>query len=156
MSELDEDERFLVWSLRRFLFGDLGVAYLGYEFERRFGKEDAVEGLSLLSNYLLWSGRSARRTVRHYPICCSWLTGDEVILVRLVAAVQQGRYDLSGALLRWFAKPDKAEALETHARLLSVFLARRGIGLSARPIGGAEPPEAFEQGFDLIAVNQSL
>jgi hypothetical protein len=150
MQELEDAERFLVWSFRRWALGlarnDGGQWSLVWNgFARRFGSRDGRAALGGLATLMGALGEHARRAVRHHQPCCPCLGADEAWLVSFVGACQRGERSRARLLAEWMvagagvgdllaAGLRLAAALDAHAMALPAR------GRDGRPAGGGARP----------------
>lgn len=140
--ELTVGEHLLVWSFRRWVLGlranDGGHWSLVWnEFARQFGPRDGRAALSAFARLIHTLLCRARRTLRHHQPCCPCLGADEVRIVALVAACQNG--GPARALAEELAAPSATGDLLDAGGRLARIMARRNLALPAR----AMPPRTL-------------
>lgn len=127
--DLDDDERFALWSLRRHLSNGPEDRVLVHEWDGRFGAS-AREGLDLLAGYIAWVGRGARRPVRYHPPCCKHVAADEIVLVKLLIAAQAGDTALVRSHGAWLFTAEMAPRVVVHTQNLADFFGEHGVVFS--------------------------
>ena len=147
-AELDPSEIIVVRAFRRWVLGlqhnDGGHWTMVWnDFARQFGATDGKEALSGFAGLVKGLQCHARRTIRHHRPCCACLGTDEISLLCLVAACQNGRPGLARSLAEWLVRPEGAgELLQAGTRLAQV-MRRHNLHLPARTTldRGPEPAE---------------
>ena len=76
------------------------------DFAKRFGETDAKLALCGFFGVMKALQIHARRKIRHYPVCCSHITGDEEAIVAIFSACQRGDWSLARRRSEWLVHED--------------------------------------------------
>lgn len=101
IQELSEGERLVLWAFRRWVSGREHLPLLAREFDRQFRQAEARPALIALDAALAGLTRHARRTIVYHQPCCACLGADEVCLISIVAALQNGAVTAARAMAQW-------------------------------------------------------
>jgi hypothetical protein len=104
VQELNEGERLVLWAFRRWVSGREHLPMLAREFDRQFRQSEARPALIALDTALSELTRHARRTIVYHQPCCACLGADEVCLVSIVAALQNGAAAAARAMAQWLVR----------------------------------------------------
>jgi hypothetical protein len=138
LSELSEAERLVVALYRRWVLGLQGSpgthwSLVWKELAHKLGPADGGAALSAFAALVCGLQRSARRTLYHHQPCCPCLCADELALVGLVSACQQGEWPSARALAMGLVQVEAVEDLLAAAARLAELMARRGQTLTRSP-----------------------
>ena len=104
LQELSEGERLVLWAFRRWVSGREHLPMLAREFARQFRQSEARPALIALDAALTGLTRHARRTIVYHQPCCACLGADEVCLISIVAALQNGATMAARAMAQWLVR----------------------------------------------------
>lgn len=104
IQELSDGERLVLWAFRRWVSGREHLPMLAREFDRQFRRSEARAALIALDAALLGLTRHARRTIVYHQPCCACLGADEVCLISIVAALQNGAAAAARAMAQWLLR----------------------------------------------------
>jgi hypothetical protein len=110
VQELSEGERLVLWAFRRWVSGPEHVPMLAREFDRQFRQVEARRALIALDAALIGLTRHARRTIVYHQPCCACLGADEVCMISIVAALQNGATAAARAMAQWLVRGEGARA----------------------------------------------
>lgn len=110
VQDLTEGERLVIWAFRRWIAGPDHLPMLAREFERQFRRAEARQALIALDLAMSVLTRHARRTIVHHQACCPCLAADEVCMLSIVAAVQNGADAAARAMASWLLRSDGVTA----------------------------------------------
>lgn len=110
VQELTEGERLVVWAFRRWVSGPQHLPMLAREFDRQFRRSESRPALIALDAALTTLSRHARRTIVHHQACCPCLAADEVCVISIVAALQNGASAAARAMAPWLIRQDGVAA----------------------------------------------
>lgn len=109
LHELTEGERLVLWAFRRWVSGREHLPMLAREFDRQFRQAEARPALVALDAALAGLTRHARRTIVYHQPCCACLGADEVCVISIVAALQNGAAHAARAMAQWLVRRDGIE-----------------------------------------------
>jgi hypothetical protein len=133
--ELAEAERLVLSVFRHWLAGlaehsgePLSMAW--NELARALGAAPARQAMSGLIG-MIREMRHLRRPLRHHPACCVCVTGDEIAVLCLLAACQNGETERAQRQAEWLVRDEGAAGLLEHGARLAEVLSSRGYTLTA-------------------------
>jgi hypothetical protein len=118
VQELNEGERLVLWAFRRWVSGREHLPLLAREFDRQFRRSEARPALVALDGALSDLTRYARRTIVYHQPCCACLGADEVCMLSIVAALQNGAPAAARAMAQWLVR---AAGVDDFVAALDVF-----------------------------------
>lgn len=113
IQELCEGERLVLWAFRRWVSGREHLPMLAREFDRQFRQSEARPALIALDAALVGLTCHARRTIVCHQPCCACLGADEVCLISIVAALQNGATTAARAMAQWLVRSEGVDAFTT-------------------------------------------
>lgn len=113
IQELSEGERLVLWAFRRWVSGREHLPMLAREFDRQFRQSESRPALIALDAALAGLTRHARRTIVYHQPCCACLGADEVCLISIVAALQNGATTAARAMAQWLVRSEGVDGFTT-------------------------------------------
>lgn len=113
IQELTEGERLVLWAFRRWVSGREHLPMLAREFDRQFRQSESRPALIALDAALTTLTRNARRTIVYHQPCCACLGADEVCLISIVAALQNGAANAARAMAQWLVRGEGVDGFTT-------------------------------------------
>lgn len=110
VQELTEGERLVIWAFRRWIAGPDHLPMRAREFDRQFRRSESRQALIALDLAMSLLTRHARRTIMHHQACCPCLAADEVCMISIVAALQNGADAAARAMAPWLLRSDGVSA----------------------------------------------
>lgn len=110
VQELTDGERLVIWAFRRWIAGPDHLPMLAREFDRQFRRAESRQALIALDLAMSLLTRHARRTIVHHQACCPCLAADEVCMISIVAALQNGADAAARAMAPWLLRSDGVPA----------------------------------------------
>jgi hypothetical protein len=110
IQELGEGERLVLWAFRRWVSGREHLPMLAREFDRQFRQSEARPALIALDGALVALTRHARRTIVYHQPCCACLGADEICLISIVAALQNGAVAAARAMSQWLLRREGVDS----------------------------------------------
>jgi len=110
VQELTEGERLVIWAFRRWIAGPEHLPMLAREFDRQFRRSESRQALLALDLAMSVLTRHARRTIMHHQACCPCLAADEVCVISIVAALQNGADAAARAMAPWLLRGEGVPA----------------------------------------------
>ncbi|PJI37941.1 MAG: hypothetical protein CTR53_18245 [Ferrovibrio sp.] len=132
IQELSEGEHLVLWAFRRWVSGREHLPMLAREFDRQFRQSEARPALIALDAALVGLTRHARRTIAYHQPCCACLGADEVCLISIVAALQNGATAAARAMAQWLVRSDGVEGFTTALNDFADYLNSSGHDLPYR------------------------
>lgn len=106
------------------------------DFAKRFGAADAKTALCGFFGVMKALQTHARRKVRHYPACCSHITGDEEAMVAFFSACQKGDWNLARRKGEWLLQEDGIGDCLLSAGAVTGIMTSHNLMLPDRTLGG--------------------
>lgn len=132
VQELTEGERLVIWAFRRWIAGPDQMPMLAREFDRQFRRTESRQALVALDLAMSILTRHARRTIVHHQACCPCLAADEVCMISIVAALQNGAGAAAHAMAHWLLRGEGVIAFLTALGNLADCLTGSGHDLPYR------------------------
>ena len=111
LRKMTEAEKFIVRSLRKWLFGHWDETHYVWrcmmrECRTSFGDEDGSKIVISISKIVSTLVKHGNRKIRFHQPCCPCLDTDEYYLVRFITACQHNNGALAQALANWLLVDD--------------------------------------------------
>lgn len=135
-------ERLLLHALRQWVTSRERWPDIVLEFNRTCGPRPASRLCETLESLFHTLGLHARHRVRHYPTACCHVSHDELCLLNLLAAQQNGATLHTEALLRWMVSRVGIRQVRTQTRTIAECLFEAGYTLERRWSGMETRPES--------------
>ena len=147
LGELDQPERLVVWSFRRWVSGTENWALVEREFRRQFADGAAHGALRSFAMFVEALRCHARRVIRYHQPGCPCLGCDEVCVLTMITAAQAGDLNLAKATGRWLVRADGLDDLMQAAAALGQAMARQDLHLPRRLGDDTRPVPSMDR-FD--------
>lgn len=138
--ELSYIERLLLHALRVWVARRDRWPEVVLEFNRACGPHPATGICETLEDLFHVLGIHARRHIRLCPMVCCHVSHDELCLLNLMAAHQEGAVLHANALTRWLVNGSASHLVGTHTRTVAQHLYDTGYTLERRYLESGGTP----------------
>ncbi|MBS29253.1 MAG: hypothetical protein CL566_10095 [Alphaproteobacteria bacterium] len=139
--ELSYIERLLLHALRVWVARRDRWPEIVLEFNRACGPLPATRICETLQDLFHVLGIHARHRIRLCPMVCCHVSHDELCLLNLVAAQQDGAVVHADALTRWLVGNGAIDCVDAHTRTVAQHLYETGYTLERRYLDTVALPE---------------